>query len=106
MAIAAVTLFYRDVITWVNWVIFWFTLAIEVFAIVHCLTQRAEAFPAIGTLSKPAWIGLIAGTALLAVLLSFGPLGIFSLIAAGVAAVYVLDVRPALRDVTDGRGNW
>ena len=103
MAVAA--LFYVDVIRWLNWAIFWVTLVLEVFALVHCLTQRSEAFPAIGTLSKLAWIGLIAGSAFLAFVLSFG-LGLFGLIAAGVALVYILDVRPALRDVTDGRGNW
>jgi hypothetical protein len=106
MAVAAATLFYDDVIFGLNWAIFVFTMAVTLGAFIHCLLQRADAFPAIGTLSKPAWLGLIGITGFLGFLLSYGGLGIFSMIAAGVAAVYLLDVRPALRDVTDGRGPW
>jgi hypothetical protein len=32
--------------------------------------------------------------------------GLFGLIAITVAAVYLLDIRPALRDAIDGHGPW
>ncbi|HET6213220.1 MAG TPA: DUF2516 family protein [Micromonosporaceae bacterium] len=105
MAIAA-SVWVDDVISWINQVIFLLTLVIGITAFIHCLLQRADAFPAIGTLSKAAWLGLIGATTMLALLLSLGRLGLFSLIAAGVALVYLLDVRPGLRDVADGRGSW
>jgi hypothetical protein len=35
-----------------------------------------------------------------------GPFSIFALAALAAAAVYLLDVRPALREATDGSGNW
>lgn len=95
-----------DVTAYINWAILLLTLVLAFGAFVHCLLQRADAFPAIGTLSKPAWLGLIGVTFLLALLLQSGGVGLFSLIAAGVALVYLLDVRPALRDVSDGRGPW
>jgi hypothetical protein len=31
---------------------------------------------------------------------------IFSLIAIAAAALYLLDVRPGLRDISNGRGSW
>jgi hypothetical protein len=104
MAVAAPWVFVVE--AFINWALLLFTLAIGLTAFVHCLTQRADAFPAIGTLSKPAWLGLIGVTFLLALLLTAGGVSLFSLVAAGVALVYLLDVRPALRDVTDGRGPW
>ncbi|MBX6722724.1 MAG: DUF2516 family protein [Dactylosporangium sp.] len=109
MAVAAPWVFLVEAL--INWALLLFTLAIGLTAFVHCLAQRADAFPAIGTLSKPAWLGLIGVTFLLALLLSIGGglaggASLFTLVAAGVALVYLLDVRPALRDATDGRGSW
>lgn len=102
----AVPQFYLDVVGAVNLLILVVSLVLEIFAFLHCVRQRADAFGAIGTLSKGAWLGLIGGTLLLSLLFRSGALGLFSLIAIGVALVYILDVRPALRDVSDGRGPW
>ena len=78
-------------------------------AFVNCLTQRADAFPVVGSLSKNALAGdprrLGARDALSAVSLGHG-LSIFAFVAITAAAIYMLDVRPALRDATDGSGNW
>jgi hypothetical protein len=81
-----------------------FTLVLGVGAFIHCAIQRADAFPVIGTLQKPAWLAIIGGSTLMALL----PLGfiLFHLIAITASALYLLDVRPGLRDVTDGRGSW
>lgn len=106
MATAASGVWVFAATGWIDWALVGITLVIGVAAFVHCLMQRADAFPAIGTLSKVAWLLLIGVTFLLALLLRAGGLGLFSLIAAGVALVYLLDVRPALRDVSGGRGPW
>lgn len=105
MAIAA-TIWVGYVIGTINLVILVLTLALGLTAFIHCLTQRADSFPAIGTLPKPGWLALIGVSLLLALLFRAGGVGLFGLIAAGIALVYLLDVRPALRDVADGRGSW
>jgi hypothetical protein len=104
---ARAPLFYLTVINWTNLVIFVFAAAIELFAFGHCLLQRADAFAAIGTLSKGIWLAMTGGAIVVTLLLnSQPPTGILGFIAIIVAAIYLLDVRPALRDATDGSGPW
>jgi hypothetical protein len=105
----AAPIFYGIVIDYVNVVLWLFCLVVEAAALLHCVVQRAEAFPAIGTMSKTAWLALIAGGLLLTAISPYllgGVLSIFPLIAIGIAAVYLLDIRPALRDAVDGHGSW
>ena len=104
--VGTVPLFYDDVINNLNWALYIFALVIEALAFVHCLVQRADAFPAIGTMSKGIWLALTGGSALLTFVASVGRLGLLGMIAITVAAVYMLDVRPALRDAVDGHGSW
>jgi hypothetical protein len=93
------------VILVINIVVLFACLGMQVCALVHCALQRNDAFNAIGTLSKGLWLALIGGTMLLAVvLISLGPT--FTLISVTAALVYWLDVRPAIRDITSGGGNW
>ena len=91
------------VVAWIDGVTTLFALVLGLVAFVHCALQRADAFPAIGTLQKPAWLALIGVTTLLA---WFGRGGflLFTLIALGAAAFYLLDVRAGLKGLTDGRG--
>ena len=101
--------FYGYVIDYIDLVLWLFCLVVEVAALLHCVVQRAEAFPAIGTMSKIAWLALIGGGLFLTAISPYllgGPISIFPLIAIGIAAVYLLDVRPALRDAVDGHGSW
>lgn len=104
----AAPLFFDDVVDKINLGLYIFALVIEALAFVHCLVQRADAFPAIGTMSKGVWLGLTGGSLLLTLIapVLFGPLSLFGLIAITIAAVYLLDVRPALRDAVDGHGSW
>ena len=105
----AVPIFYDQVRDYIDLVIWIFCLVVGAAALLHCLVQRAEAFAAIGTLSKGVWLAMIGGGVLLTALgplLRFGALSIFALIAIGISAVYLLDVRPALRDAVDGHGSW
>jgi hypothetical protein len=84
-----------------------FALVLGVVAFIHCATQRSDAFPAIGTLQKPAWLAIIGVSTVLALLTTGATFGlIFHLIAIAAAALYLLDVRPGLRDITNGRGSW
>jgi hypothetical protein len=108
MALAA-PLFYGQVLIYVNYVVLFFCLAVELVALVHCSIQRTEAFAAIGTLSKTAWLGMIGAGLLLTAISPFlliGPLNLFAMAAITVSAIYLLDVRPALRDAVDGHGSW
>lgn len=105
MALAA-PIFYDTVVFVINLVLLVVTLVVTLSAFIHCLLQRADAFPAIGTLPKGAWLAIIGVSMLLSLLFRSGPLGLFSFIAVIAAAVYLLDVRPALRDATGGKGPW
>jgi Protein of unknown function (DUF2516) len=106
MAVAA-PIFFDDVRWYLNLALFFFTLVIEGVAFVHCLTQRSDAFPAIGTLPKGAWLGIIGITLLLTVFfLQPGSIGVIGLIGITASAIYLLDVRIGLRDVADGHGPW
>ncbi len=78
-------------------------IIVVVWAFAHCARQRADAFTAVGTLSKGAWLLIIAGAALLSLLLSFLST-LFGLVALTAGLVYLLDVRPAIKDAISG--NW
>jgi hypothetical protein len=80
-------------------------LVVEIWAFVNCLTQRAEAFSVVGRIPKGGWLAMIGGAALVTLL--FGTVGsILGMIAVVIALVYLLDLRPALRDAVDGHGSW
>lgn len=81
------------------------SLSLEAWAFVHCAVQRPDAFNAVGTLSKGLWLALIGGTALLT-LIFYAILPLFTLIGLAAALVYLLDVRPAIREITNGGGSW
>jgi hypothetical protein len=85
------------------------TLGAALFALVHSAAQRADAFPAAGKLSKPAWLGINAAAFLLSLLPWLGGLAslgelpdIFGIVAITAALVYIVDVRPAVREVSEG----
>jgi Protein of unknown function (DUF2516) len=104
MAIA-VAPFSDVLISYVNRGITLICLVLEVWAFVSCLTQRAEAFTVVGRIPKGGWLAMIGGALLVTLL--FGTLGsILGMIAVVVALIYLLDLRPALRDAVDGRGSW
>ncbi|GAB1694727.1 DUF2516 family protein [Krasilnikovia sp. M28-CT-15] len=98
-------IFYLDVVRGINLVILILSLIVQAVALVHCITQRGDGFPAIGTLPKGAWVAILAVCLVLTYLIS-GPIGIFGLIGIAAALIYLLDVRPGLRDLSDGKGFW
>ena len=103
MALAVI--FYDDVVRYLNWVIIVALFVIEVVALVNCLSQRADAFPVVGSLSKNQWTAILLASAIATILCGF-TFQLLAFIAITAAAVYMLDVRPALRDATNGSGNW
>lgn len=79
-------------------------LAVEVFAFVDALRHKTQAYPAAGKRTKPFWLA-ITGVCVLVGFLTFANiLSIFGILPFVGAAVYLADVRPALRQVT-GRGS-
>ena len=103
--VSGAPIFYDDVQYVIDLVLLVFALVVQGVALVHCITQRSDAFSAIGTLPKGAWVAIL-GVCLLLTLLSLGPISIFGLIGVAAALVYLLDVRIGLRDLTDGKGFW
>jgi hypothetical protein len=109
MAVVLAQVFAYDVASWINLVIAIALVVIEAVALVDCMTRRADAFPVVGSLSKNAWLGILAAAVLVGVGcgLFFGQnLSIFAYAAITAAAIYLLDVRPALREATNGQGGW
>ncbi|HET9874657.1 MAG TPA: DUF2516 family protein [Mycobacterium sp.] len=66
-----------------------------VYAFVHAALQRPDAYTATEKLTKPVWLLILGGAALLGLVL--GVLGMA--IAACAAGVYLVDVRPRLLEV-------
>ncbi|MCP2259452.1 Protein of unknown function (DUF2516) [Streptoalloteichus tenebrarius] len=84
-------------------IIDWAVLPVGIYAFVHALMQRADAFTAADKLSKPAWLGITAaGTAAL-LLFNLGGAGVMFWIAGLVAVlVYIVDVRPRVIEAQRG----
>lgn len=78
-------------------------VVLKVYALIDALRVNADAFPAAGKLTKPLWLTFL-GVAL-ATEVAFFPLRVIFLSIIGVvaAAVYVVDVRPAVRAMGGGR---
>ncbi|MET0134516.1 MAG: DUF2516 family protein [Kibdelosporangium sp.] len=85
-------------------VIDWAALPVGLFAFVHALLQRADAYAAIDRLTKPAWLGITGGGTAAVLLFSFASFGMMFWIAGLVAVlVYIVDVRPKLIEVQRGQ---
>lgn len=81
-------------------------VVVKGFALVNSLTYSAEAYTAAGKLTKPGWLAILGiGFAAEVIFLALSrgapnPLNIINLIFIVAALVYVVDVRPALREVS------
>ena len=115
MALATIDL-VNPIILGVTVLVAVFAVVIELAAFLHCLFQRRDAFNAISTLPKGLWIALTLGGLVLTILVALpvanargqytGNISVFAMVGIVASAVYLLDVRPALRDVTNGGGPW
>lgn len=77
-------------------------LALEVFAFVHALRTRPDAFVAAGKRTKNFWLA-VTGVAVLVGFVSVGGLGLLTILGVVAAGVYLADVKPAV-DAVQGRG--
>jgi len=98
---AAVMAFLRiDVVLLVLWIA---ALLLQGFALVHCLIQRTDAFPAAGKWNKWGW-AIVMFLAFLVTYLYGNPLNLLPLVGLVASCVYLVDVRPAVREISGGRG--
>lgn len=79
-------------------------LVLQAWALIDCVTRPTNAFEAAGKLTKPAWLAITAIA--LVVGLLFGPLGILGLAGIVASIVYMVDVRPAIREIQGGGNRW
>jgi len=80
-------------------------LGVDAFALVDALRQRADAFPAAGKLTKPLWLAFLGVATAIGVIFVLSPFIIFNLIAFVASAVYLADVRPAIKAISGGGNN-
>lgn len=86
---------------WTDRVVFWGLIVLRAWAFVDCLIRKADAFPAVDKLTKPAWLAILLIAGVFGSLLS-APIGPISLISVIAGTVYLADVRPAVREISRG----
>nr|WP_218885552.1 DUF2516 family protein [Kineococcus aurantiacus] len=77
-------------------------LGLEVWALLDCLRRPAAAFTAAGKRTKTFWTAITAVATAVGFVSVFSVLGIFGILAVVGAAVYLADVRPAVRQYGGG----
>jgi hypothetical protein len=85
----------------VFWVLAIGSLGLKVFAVVDAVRVKQEAFSLAGKLTKTIWL-VILGLALAINVVVLDPLSFLNLIGVVAAAVYLIDVRPAVKQVGGG----
>jgi hypothetical protein len=78
------------------------SLALTGFAAIDALRRPSRHFPAVGRLSKPAWVGILGAAFLLAIVLLANPLGFLNVLGVVAAGVYLAEVRPKLKAMGGG----
>jgi hypothetical protein len=86
------------------WLVDTAVLVLQVWAAVDCVIRPAEAFIAAGKLTKPAWLAITV-VALVLGLVTL-PFSIFGIVATVASIVYLVDVRPAVKEVQGGGSRW
>ena len=81
--------------------IYFGTLVIGVWAFIDCVRRRPDAFPAIGRKSKALWLALTGVSTLIAAV-AYSPIGLIGIAAIVINAVYLLDIRPRIIEITSG----
>lgn len=79
-------------------------LALQLWALVDCVTRKAPAFPAAGKLTKPTWI-LLTAVAVAPAIFLHNAVNLLAFIGIIVSCVYLADVRPAVREIS-GPSRW
>ncbi len=77
-------------------------LGLQLWALIDCATRKTPSFVAAGKLNKPAWLAITTVAALIVFL--FGVLSFFGIAGLIGSIVYLVDVRPAVREIQSGGG--
>ena len=86
------------------WVLTAAALGLKGYALIDALRVPTAAFPAAGKLTKPLWLTFLV-VALLVNIAVLNPLFIVNLLGVVAAAVYLIDVRPAVAAYRSGGRN-
>jgi hypothetical protein len=91
---------------WIIFVLHWAAVPVGLFAFLHAVAQRADAYVAANKLTKPVWLAITGGGTLACVL--FEPYYTVMFWIAGLVAVlvYLVDVRPKLIEAQRGGNKW
>ena len=92
-------------LAWIYEVLDFALLIAAGWAFIDCIRRRPDAFPAVGRSSKGLWLvltGLSAVYAVGGVLSASPPMGIIAIAAVVITAVYLLDIRPKIIEITSG----
>lgn len=96
-------MFVLDLQYYVLLVIQLLVFAVGVWAVVHAVRQRPDAFTAVDKLTKSKWLAILGVSALVILVLGFNGSGfLLSLIASVAVFVYQADVRPKVDEVQRG----
>lgn len=88
---------------WIYQIIYFAAIPVGVFAFVHAVIQRSDAYTAADKLSKPAWLGITGGGAAALIIFQFGLRGTLLWLAGLIAVlVYLVDVKPSVTEVQRG----
>ena len=92
---------------WIVLVLNWAAVPVGLFAFLHAVTQRADAYAAANKLTKPVWLAITGGGTVACALFHFYDFGMMFWIAGLVAVlVYLVDVRPKLIEAQRGGNKW
>ncbi|MBB5154602.1 DUF2516 family protein [Saccharopolyspora phatthalungensis] len=84
---------------WILTILWIAGIPVGVFAFVHAALQRADAFTAVDKLNKLAWMGITGAAALLLIVSFQGPYTIIWIAGLVASLVYIIDVRPKVKEV-------
>ncbi|MGW3468305.1 DUF2516 family protein [Saccharopolyspora sp. NPDC000995] len=84
---------------WILTIIWIAGIPVGVFAFVHAALQRADAFTAVDKLNKLAWMGITGAAALVLIFSVQGPYTIIWIAGLVASLVYIVDVRPKVKEI-------
>jgi hypothetical protein len=85
------------------WLVDTAVLVLQVWAAVDCVIRPTQTFVAAGKLTKPAWLAITIVA--LVVGLPTLPFSLFGIVATVASIVYLVDVRPAVKEIQGGGGS-
>lgn len=89
---------FFDLVFWLIYVAAFFT---SLYALIECIRTPADAFLAVDKQTKKLWLILLGSSAFLSLATVFGtlPLRFLAIAALIVAIIFLVDVRPAVRNL-------